>query len=138
MIGLSREGRCVIMENMDKREIIFGVVGSISAVVITAFLVLVYNGRTMPTINTATTSTPKALTLGEVGKHNTPADCWIIVDGSVYNATDYAIHHPGGERRIFQFCGRDASVAFTTKDGQGSHSGAAWQDLEKLLVGKLQ
>lgn len=41
---------------------------------------------------------PKALktyTAQEVAKHNLRNDCWIIVDGEVYDVTEYVDEHPG-------------------------------------------
>ena len=46
--------------------------------------------------------------LEEVGKHNTREDCWIIVDGSVYDVTTYVDDHPGGDS-ILNNAGKDSS-----------------------------
>lgn len=32
----------------------------------------------------------------EISKHNTPDDCWIVVDGKVWDITEFAPEHPGG------------------------------------------
>lgn len=37
----------------------------------------------------------KAYTKEEVEKHNKREDCWIIVDGGVYDVTNYVDEHPG-------------------------------------------
>ncbi|KAF4739431.1 hypothetical protein FOZ63_000570, partial [Perkinsus olseni] len=52
---------------------------------------------------------PAGYTEEEVAKHNTKDDCWIIVNGMVYNVTDWLPHHPGGEAVIMQYAGKDAS-----------------------------
>lgn len=66
------------------------------------------------------------LTENEVAKHTEEDDCWIIIDGQVYDVTEYvrdtrASHntasgkgHPGagGALVILNFCGKDASEEF--------------------------
>eukprot|EP00639_Heterosigma_akashiwo_P006913 CAMPEP_0194564858 /NCGR_PEP_ID=MMETSP0292-20121207/4343_1 /TAXON_ID=39354 /ORGANISM="Heterosigma akashiwo, Strain CCMP2393" /LENGTH=111 /DNA_ID=CAMNT_0039414067 /DNA_START=47 /DNA_END=382 /DNA_ORIENTATION=- len=47
----------------------------------------------------------------EVAKHNSPDDAWIIIDGKVYDITDYIDIHPGGEA-ILGPLGGDASKGF--------------------------
>jgi L-lactate dehydrogenase (cytochrome) len=32
----------------------------------------------------------------EISKHNTPEDCWIVVEGKVWDITEFAPEHPGG------------------------------------------
>jgi cytochrome b involved in lipid metabolism/plastocyanin len=45
--------------------------------------------------------------------------------------------HPGGAAAILNQCGKDATTAFTTKGGIGSHSSGAWTLLGTFLVGTL-
>lgn len=78
-----------------------------------------------------------SLTLAEVAKHNSAGDCWIVIEGNVYEATGYLSLHPGGAARIIPFCGSDATTAFVTKGGKGSHSGVAVSQLSSLLLGKV-
>jgi cytochrome b involved in lipid metabolism len=37
----------------------------------------------------------KLLSVEEISKHNTPEDCWIVVDGNVWDMTEFAPEHPG-------------------------------------------
>ena len=32
----------------------------------------------------------------DISRHNTPEDCWIVVDGKVWDITEFAPEHPGG------------------------------------------
>jgi cytochrome b involved in lipid metabolism len=38
----------------------------------------------------------KLLSVSEISKHNSDADCWIVVDGQVWDITGFAPDHPGG------------------------------------------
>jgi L-lactate dehydrogenase (cytochrome) len=38
----------------------------------------------------------KLLSTQQVSEHNTPDDCWIVVDNQVWNVTDFLDEHPGG------------------------------------------
>ena len=69
----------------------------------------------------AETSDAEGYTLDEVAAHATIDDCWIVVDGTVYDASGYAAAHPGGASRIADICGTDATQAFRNQHGnQGS------------------
>ena len=35
-------------------------------------------------------------TMQDVAKHNTPDDLWLVINGKVYDVTDFAEEHPGG------------------------------------------
>merc|ERR1712127_29026 len=52
------------------------------------------------------------ITLEEVAKHNTKADCWVVVNGEVLNVTNFLSEHPGGELAILTFAGKDATEEF--------------------------
>lgn len=38
----------------------------------------------------------KLVSVTEIGKHNTPSDCWLVVDGQVWDFTEFHQEHPGG------------------------------------------
>src|SRR5699024_6064425 len=47
----------------------------------------------------------KQFTRQEVEKHSTEDDCWIVVNGNVYDATSVLSWHPGGKRAILAHAG---------------------------------
>jgi len=73
----------------------------------------------------------KSFTREEIAKHNSREDCWVIIDGQVYDVTNYLINHPGGSQLIFRSAGGDC-----TQDFQAMfHSKRATAELEKILLG---
>ena len=36
------------------------------------------------------------LSTGQILAHNSPSDCWIVVDDQVWDMSDFAPEHPGG------------------------------------------
>lgn len=65
-----------------------------------------------------TTSTE--YTLAQVAEHDSSSDCWMALDGKVYDVTNFISSHPGGSA-ILRGCGTDATSIF---EAQG-HSSAA-------------
>lgn len=102
------------------------------------------SGTTTPSPSTATvinsqqpvTNPQVNLTMSEVAKHNSSADCWFVINNKVYNVTNY-LNHPGGRQEIIAYCGTDATNAFTTQGGSGSHSSRAQADLANWYLGPL-
>lgn len=50
--------------------------------------------------------------VGEVRRHCTADDCWVIVEGKVYNVTGWLQRHPAGEIIILNVAGMDITDAF--------------------------
>lgn len=82
----------------------------------------------------------KTFTLAEVKKHSTAEDCYLAIDGKVYDVTKFIASnkHPGGEA-IVQGCGIDATKLFNTRPmGSGTpHSDKARSFLPSSYIGDL-
>ncbi|CAJ1976020.1 unnamed protein product [Sphenostylis stenocarpa] len=79
------------------------------------------------------TSSPKTLTFEEVSKHNHKKDCWIIVNGKVYDITPFLDDHPGGDEVLLTSTAKDATIDFEDV----GHSDSAIEMMEKYFIGKL-
>lgn len=87
------------------------------------------NGDTMasstPSVDTTgsgDTATPTSYTAAEVALHKDGESCWTIIDGNVYDLTQWIPQHPGGAQAILGLCGRDGTEAF-----HGQHDDAKRQ-----------
>lgn len=60
---------------------------------------------------------PDGYTLAEVSQRATSSDCWVAIDGGVYDLTDWIRSHPGGSGAISNLCGTDGTASFTSKHG---------------------
>jgi len=78
--------------------------------------------------------------LSEIETHNTKENCWLVIDGKVYDVTPYIADgmHPGKEA-ILEGCGKDATTLFNTRPmGSGTpHSNKARGYLDDFQVGDL-
>ncbi|KAG0608743.1 hypothetical protein M758_8G128800 [Ceratodon purpureus] len=74
----------------------------------------------------------KVYTLEEVGQHVAQDDCWMVINGKVYNLTSFMDDHPGGDDVLLQVAGRDATNEFEDV----GHSKAAIEQMQDFFVGK--
>ncbi|KAI6129406.1 Flavocytochrome c, partial [Pisolithus croceorrhizus] len=60
------------------------------------------------------TSAPvsREFTASEVANHNKKDDVWVVVNGQVLDVTSFLPDHPGGEKAILLYAGRDATEEF--------------------------
>jgi len=67
------------------------------------------------------TPTPAATKVGytmtQVRANNTAANCWAVIDDSVYDLTNWIKSHPGGSGAIVGLCGVDGSSSFNARHG---------------------
>ncbi|CAL1543824.1 unnamed protein product [Lymnaea stagnalis] len=52
------------------------------------------------------------ITFDEVSRHNKRDDQWILINGKVYNVTEFAKKHPGGAKILNHYAGEDATDAW--------------------------
>lgn len=88
-------------------------------------------------ISTISVSQVDNITMTNVESHSSETDCWTVIDGKVYDLTEYTPIHPG-EEEIFKACGQDASGLFKGEDNGGrKHSESAGDILNNLYIGDL-
>jgi hypothetical protein len=84
------------------------------------------------------TPTPSATTAGytmaQVSANNSAKSCWAVIEGSVYNLTNWINSHPGGSGAILSLCGTEATSSFKGKHGNQSRPAA---QLSGYLLGVL-
>ncbi|ODV96007.1 hypothetical protein PACTADRAFT_49429 [Pachysolen tannophilus NRRL Y-2460] len=75
----------------------------------------------------------KVYTFDEIEQHNTRDDLWLVIEGKVYDCSNYIDEHPGGEEVIVDCAGTDATEAFEDI----GHSEDARDILKGLHIGDL-
>lgn len=78
--------------------------------------------------------------LSEIAQHETRSDCWLAIEGKVYDVTEFVAGglHPG-KLAILLGCGKDATELFNTRPmGSGTaHSTTARKILPEYEIGIL-
>lgn len=54
----------------------------------------------------------KVFSPSEVSTHNHEKSAWVIIQGKVYDVTDFLDDHPGGKKILLENCGTDATEHF--------------------------
>lgn len=82
--------------------------------------------------------TTKVYSLSEIATHNTPEDCWLALNGKVYDVSGFGEKHPG-EEAVYQGCGQDATTLFETRPmgSKTPHSDKARSFLPNFYIGEL-
>ena len=74
-----------------------------------------------PTETAEPTPTPEenvtGYTLAQVSERNSAAECWVAIDGGVYDLTQWIRSHPGGSGAILNLCGKDGTASFSSQHG---------------------
>jgi cytochrome b involved in lipid metabolism len=84
------------------------------------------------------TPTPVATTAGytmaQVSANNSAKSCWAVIEGSVYNLTNWINSHPGGTGAIISLCGTEATSSFNAQHANQSRPSSR---LSGYLLGPL-
>ena len=72
-------------------------------------------------------------TAADVAKHNKADDAWLIIDGKVYDVTDFVEDHPGGDS-ILNEVGKDSSAGFHGDQ----HPETVAEAVEEYYIGELK
>ncbi|RMZ37292.1 hypothetical protein AFCA_004374 [Aspergillus flavus] len=77
----------------------------------------------------------KQFTRDEIEKHHTEGDCWIVINGNVYDATSVLSWHPGGKGPIMAHAG--AVHMDTTEEFESIHDNYAHEKLKECIIGQV-
>jgi cytochrome b involved in lipid metabolism len=87
--------------------------------------------------NAGEESAQTTYTAAQIAEHDAAGDCWMAIDGKVYDVTEFIGRHPGGNE-ILQGCGTDATAIFHARPGSGTdHSSMADAQLTQYQIGVL-
>merc|ERR1711934_1243807 len=75
----------------------------------------------------------RAITPQEVAMHTTESDCWMIIDGKVYDVTGFLNQHPAGPALLLEHAGEDATDEFESV----GHFDHALGLLADMVIGDL-
>ena len=53
--------------------------------------------------------------MSEVRKHRKKDDAWLVLNGRVFNVTQYMDYHPGGVKTLMAGVGKDCTALFSEK-----------------------
>lgn len=89
-----------------------------------------------PTVSVSATpsATQAVYTMDRVRANNSSASCWTVIDGFVYDLTNWISAHPGGPGVIRSLCGVDGTSSFKA---QHENQRNPAQRLSSYLLGPL-
>lgn len=107
-----------------------------------ATLLVVYALAPAPTTDDERTTSerdePASYSLAEVAQHDTLEDCWMAIEGGVYDISEYVPRHPAPASVLEPWCGREATEGMRTKGDSSDHSARAWRMAERFRIGNLR
>ncbi|KAI6180400.1 hypothetical protein M3Y98_00715800 [Aphelenchoides besseyi] len=75
----------------------------------------------------------RLIRLEEVATHKTAKSIWIVLNGYVYDVTQFLLEHPGGEDVLQSWAGQNATDAFNDV----GHSSDAVEMSKEFLIGRI-
>ena len=72
------------------------------------------------------------VTIEELETHNNEEDCWVAINGVIYDFTEFAEEHPAGAESIHILAGKDGSEAFGAV-----HNERILEDFDNEIIGRL-
>lgn len=92
-----------------------------------------------PAKQTPTTpAATKRYSMQSVAAHNRPDNCWMAINGQVYDLPTYLPQHPTAPDVIVPWCGKEATHAYVTKNRGRPHSPYATELLKRYWIGELE
>lgn len=76
----------------------------------------------------------RVISWDEYAKHTNNLDCWLLIDGKVYDTTTFLAEHPGGDEILLKYSGLDASKPFNLQN----HSPYAVSIRDSRVVGTIE
>lgn len=86
--------------------------GSVAAAALLSFNQLTASNNDNVLDNQSPKKDLPKVSVDEFIKHDRPKDCWVVINGTVYDLTRFIDVHPGGPNIIEQNCGKDVSKIF--------------------------
>lgn len=80
----------------------------------------------------------KTYSLQTVATHRRADNCWMAINGAVYDLSAYIPQHPSAPEVMLAWCGKEASQAFMTKNRGRAHSPYATELLQRYRIGTLE
>lgn len=77
---------------------------------------------------------PRYFSLKDVAEHGTVEAPWFIIDNKVYDVTKLLAEHPGGDKVLLEFAGKDATGGFFGRN----HSDSAKKWMKDFEIGELE
>jgi 4-hydroxysphinganine ceramide fatty acyl 2-hydroxylase len=85
---------------------------------------------------TAATQRMRLVSPAQLAAHTSPKSLWVSYKGHVYDLTEFAPDHPGGDDLVLDYAGKDVEEIMEDPVSH-SHSTSAFDILREHLVGRL-